>query len=138
MLTMTAQEQLKFDIVVKISTGKMASKEGRKILNVSERTLRRLLQSYSKKGPLFIKHGNYKKSPINLTNPELKNQVIALVREKYFDFNLTHCLEKLKSEHQLEPTFRSRPTSFLWARRGHYAPRRYAVSGTESSFKICD
>jgi transposase len=102
MLSMTAQEQLKFDIVVKISTGKMASKEGRKILNVSERTLRRLLQSYSKKGPIFIKHGNCKKVPFNLTNPDLKKQVIALVREKYFDFNLTHCLEKLKFDHSIE------------------------------------
>jgi transposase len=99
---MTAQEQLTLDIIVKISTGRMGRKEGQKILGVSERTLRRHLRFYSEAGPLSIKHGNYQKAPANLTNPEIKKQVQALVREKYFDFNLTHCLEKLKSEHAVE------------------------------------
>jgi len=99
---MNAQEQLTLDIIAKISTGKMLRKEGQKILNVSERTLRRHLDAYGKRGPISLKHGNYKKSPINLTNPEIKKRVLDLVREKYFDFNLTHCLEKLKSEHQIE------------------------------------
>jgi transposase len=99
---MTAQEQLTLDIIAKISTGKIDRKEGQKILNVSERTLRRHLKSYSETGPLFVKHGNYKKSPVNLTDLDLKNQVTGLIREKYFDFNLTHCREKLKREHAIE------------------------------------
>jgi transposase len=98
---MTAQEQLKLDIIAKISTGKMDRKAGQKILNVSERTLRRCLESYNKNGPIFIKHGNYKKSPANLTDPAIKKAVQALVRDKYFDFNLTHCLEKLIKEHEI-------------------------------------
>lgn len=102
MLTMTAQEQLTLDIIAKISTGKMRRKEGQKILNVSERTLRRHLSCYAKDGPLFVKHGNYNKDPVNITDPELKKKVLDLVREKYFDFNLTHCLEKLKRDHEIE------------------------------------
>ena len=99
---MTAQEQLTLDIIAKISTGKMARKEGQKILNVSERTLRRHLSSYAKEGPLFVKHGNYKKDPVNITNPEIKKKALDLVHEKYFDFNLTHCLEKLKRDHDIK------------------------------------
>jgi transposase len=99
---MNAQEQLTLDIIAKISTGKMTRKEGQSVLDVSERTLRRHLKSYSDQGPIFIKHGNYKKSPINLTNPAIKKQVLDLIREKYFDFNLTHCLEKLKREYSIE------------------------------------
>lgn len=104
---MTAQEQLTLDIIAKISTGKMGRKEGQKILDVSERTLRRHLKSYSETGPLSVKHGNYKKSPINLTNPELKKKVIELVREKYFDFNLTHTLERLKKDDAIELSYDS-------------------------------
>jgi transposase len=99
---MNAEEQLTLDIIAKISTGKMGRKEGQKILDVSERTLRRHLKEYLERGPIFVKHGNYKKAPANLTEPTLKREVQRLVREKYFDFNLTHCLEKLEQDHGIE------------------------------------
>jgi transposase len=98
-LVMNSDEQLRLDIIAKIVAGKMGRKEGQRALCVSERTVRRHLKEYLEKGPLFVKHGNYKKTPANLTDPELKRQVQELVREKYFDFNLTHCLEKLKQDH---------------------------------------
>ena len=99
---MTAQEQLTLDIIVKIQSGKMQKKEAQKILNVAERTLRRYIADYLKTGPLSIKHGNYNKAPINQTDAKLKRQVQSLVQEIYFDFNLTHLNEKLKSVHGIE------------------------------------
>ena len=98
---MSAQEQLELDIVVKIASGLLPRKEGQAILNVSERTLRRYLSDYSKLGVLFVKHGNYDRTPANHTGSELKLQVQQLVKDKYFDFNLTHCLEKLKMDEQI-------------------------------------
>ncbi len=99
---MTAQEQLTLDIIVKIQSGKMGRKEAQKVLNVSERTLRRYLSDYHETGPLSIKHGNCNKVPVNQTDVNLKKRVQGLVQEVYFDFNLTHLGEKLKSEHGIE------------------------------------
>ena len=98
-LIMDAQEQLTLDIVVKISAGQMPRRLGQQVLGVSERTLRRYLRGYQRRGALFVKHGNYNKPAANRLDPSLKKQVLALVLERYFDFNLTHCLEKLQQEH---------------------------------------
>ena len=102
MLVMDAQDQLTLDVIVKVVAGKIGRSEAMQILCVSERTLYRHLAEYSKKGVLFLKHGNYAKKPVNRGDEETKQKVICLVREKYFDFNLTHCLAKLKQDHQIE------------------------------------
>lgn len=99
---MDAQDQLTLDVIVKVVAGKIGRSEAMQILCVSERTLYRHLAKYSKKGALFLRHGNCAKKPINRGDEEIKQKVICLVREKYFDFNLTHCLEKLKQDHQIE------------------------------------
>ena len=78
--------------------------QGQKILNVSERTLRRYLAEYLQKGVLFVKHGNCDAVPANRSDEELKKAVQSLVKEKYFDFNMTHCLEKLKATENLVVT----------------------------------
>jgi hypothetical protein len=107
---MNSKEQFQLDIVVKISTGLIPRNEGQKILNVSERTLRRHLSDYSKLGVIFIKHGNTQRAPMNKSTESLQAKVLGLVKEKYFDFNMTHCLEKLKNDDGIEvkrETFRS-------------------------------
>lgn len=108
---MSAQEQLKLNIVVKISSGLIGRKEGQQILDVSERTLRRYLRDYQREGVLAVKHGNYNRSPINRTDNDLKKQVQQLVQAKYYDFNMLHCLEKLKNDEKIEL---SRETFRLW------------------------
>ena len=102
MLTMTTEEQLTLDIIVKISSGEMGRKQGQQALTVSERTMRRYLSEYQKKGPAFVKHGNYNKAPSNLNDPELKKTIQKLVKDVYFDLNVTHLNEKLKSNHGIE------------------------------------
>jgi transposase len=99
---MDAQDQLTLDVVTKIVAGKVGRKEGQQILAVSERTLRRYLTDYAKRGCLFVKHGNRERKPINRSESKTKQKVITLVKDRYFDFNLTHCREKLKSEHAID------------------------------------
>jgi hypothetical protein len=49
-----------------------------------------------------VKHGNYQKAPMNKISDELKIKTQNLVRDKYFDFNMLHCLEKLSENEQLQ------------------------------------
>jgi transposase len=107
---MNSKDQIVVDVVAKILAGKLSRKVGCKVLGVSERTLRRYLSEYAERGILFVQHRNTKKTPVNKTNLDQRKLVLSLVTEKYFDFNLTHCLEKLKSDHGIEvgrETFRS-------------------------------
>lgn len=111
MFSMSAQEQLELDIIVKISSGLIGRKEGQRILDISERTLRRHLRDYQREGVLFVKHGNCNRPPANRSDKDLKKRAQDLVRSKYYDFNMTHCLEKLKADEAIEV---ERETFRLW------------------------
>ena len=109
MFSMSAQDQLTLDVIVKVSTGSISRLDGQRVLDVSERTIRRYLSEYKNKGVIFVKHGNCGRSPTNATSPELKEKIQALVKENYFDFNMSHCLEKLSANeglHLKRETFR--------------------------------
>lgn len=93
-----AKDQLKLEIVYKITGGQMSQKEAQKILQVSERTVRRYVHKYRRQGIGFIRHGNLRRRPRNKIPMELKRQVQKLAQEKYFDFNICHLQEKLLQE----------------------------------------
>lgn len=93
-----AKDQLKLEVICKVSSGHMSRFDGQILLNVSERTLRRYLKEYANKGIAFIRHGNCLRSPPNKISDDLKKKVINLIQEKYFDFNVCHLQEVLKEE----------------------------------------
>ena len=113
---MGAEEQLRLDVIVKVMAGQVAREQAEKILDVWERTVRRYLEDYQKDGPFSVKHGNYQKVPVNRFPEEKKEKILGLVKEKYYDFNMLHCLEKLKKDEGLSvgrETFRKWCTSIL-------------------------
>jgi transposase len=93
-----AKDQLKMEVIFKVTKGQVARLDGQRILNVSERTLRRYLSRYENVGLAFLKHGNHRRMPVNKTADKLKANVLRLIREKYFDFNMQHLREKLYEE----------------------------------------
>lgn len=102
MVILNSKDQLKIDVVSKVSRGKISRRDAQNILNVSERTLRRYLRSFERNGVLFIQHGNYRRGPINKTPSELRFRALGLVRELYYDHNRTHALEKLEANHNIK------------------------------------
>lgn len=120
---MTAAEQLKLDVVMKVVAGTMGRKEAQAILSVSERTLERYVRAYQKRGPLFIRHGNSGRDPWNKTPDEFKRQVLDLIEAKYFDFNLTHALEKLAAVEDITGLMK-RETFRKWCHERRIVKRR--------------
>lgn len=92
---MSEREKIKLQVITKVTQNKLSRWQAQKVLGVSEWTIRRYLRAFEKKDILFVKHGNWGKSPVNKTPQELKDRVERLVRERYFDFNITHLQEKL-------------------------------------------
>jgi transposase len=97
-LVMKAEDQLKLEVVVKVEAKRLSRPEAMTILQVSLSTLKRFLKSYREKGIGFLRHGNATRKPANRTPDAIKDEVQRLMKDKYFDFNMTHALEKIHED----------------------------------------
>ena len=98
---MSKRGALRFEVVTEFVAGKVSRKEAAELLGVRERTVSRMARRYEAKGLWGLEHGNRGRSPA-IRKPELfKVKVMKLVKEKYFDFNMQHCLEMLLERHQI-------------------------------------
>lgn len=95
------RDRFRVEIIYKVYSGQLSRSDAQKILNVSERTLRRYLKGFKADGIAFVIHGNKKRAPKNRSPRELKEEIQELVQERYFDFNMLHALEKIKEEYSL-------------------------------------
>lgn len=94
-VSLNSKEQLKLDVISKVIQDKLTRRSAQQILDVSERTLRRYIKDFQDNGPLFVKHKNWRNIPTNKTLSYLKEEILDLALEKYFDFNRKHAWEKL-------------------------------------------
>jgi transposase len=95
---MNKNEQLTYRIIEDFRLGKISRKEAALILNVSEKTIQRRAKSIREKGLRGVKHGNNGRVPHNKIEDEIKAELVKIVKDKYYDFNLYHALEKLRDE----------------------------------------
>jgi transposase len=98
---MSKRGQLVYRAVSDFLVGKLSRKEVAEILSVRERTITRIARRIEAKGMLATTHGNRGRKPWNRKHDDLKRTTMDLIRKKYFDFNMTHCLEKLRCDHGL-------------------------------------
>ena len=120
MINMDSKAQLTVDIVAKVAEGKVDIVNAAKLLNKSRRTIERYLKKYQKVGIQFVVHQNTGKSPSNKTCNEIKRSVQSLIKEKYFDVNLTHLRELLEDNEQI---LVKRETLRRWAHEIHHVKR---------------
>ena len=99
---MSKKGQVTYGVVSEFLEGKLYRKEAAELLSVRERTITRIARRIEAKGLFATIHANRGKKAWNRKSEEMKNQVMELVEREYFDFNMTHCLEKLKEIHGLE------------------------------------
>ncbi len=99
---MSKQGQLTYRVVSEFLGGKLYRNEAAELLEVKERTVTRMARRIEAKGLLATVHGNRGRVPWNKSLESEKKTVMELVERDYFDFNMTHCLEKLKENHGFE------------------------------------
>ena len=117
---MDSKAQLTVDIISKVAEGKIDRVNAAKLLNKSHRTIERYLKKYHKVGIQFVVHQNTGKSPSNKSCHQLKCTVQNLIREKYFDVNLTHLRELLEEHENIQV---KRETLRTWAHEIHHVKR---------------
>jgi hypothetical protein len=96
------EEQRPLDVANQVIQGQISIEKAALLLKKSERQTRRIVKAVETKGVIGVKHGNTGRAPANKTDDAIKRLILDLHREKYFDFNLTHFIEILEKEHQLE------------------------------------
>ena len=120
MIKMDSKAQLTVDIIAKVAEGKIDIVNAAKLLNKSRRTVERYLKKYRKIGIQFVVHQNTGKPPANKTSDSVKLAVQNLIKEKYFDVNLTHLRELLQDNEGIQVR---RETLRSWAHEIHHVKR---------------
>ncbi len=120
MIKMDSKAQLTVDVIAKVEEGKIDIVNASKLLNKSRRTIERYLKKYRKFGIQFVIHQNTGKSPSNKTCDELRRTVQGLIKERYFDVNLTHLRELLDDNEGIKV---QRETLRCWAHEIHHVKR---------------
>ena len=70
-------------------------------LGVTIRSINRYINNYKKYGKAAFRHKNHDYKPKSTLPDYLKNDIIALYKEKYFDFNFSHFREKLQENENI-------------------------------------
>ncbi len=130
---MSKNGQMTHQLVTDFLNGKLSRRETAELLQVRERTVTRLARRIEAQGLLGVIHGNREKSPSNKKCDQLKKSVMNLVEKKYFDFNMTHCLEVLKESHAIEVKY---STFRRWCHDRHLVKRRKRGKGVARNRRV--
>jgi transposase len=113
---MSGSDQFTYRILTDFESGKVSRKDAATLLNVTERSVARSTKRLREKGLAGLQHGNRGKAPSNKTPDSERDHILKLVKEKYFDFNVTHCLEKLNAIDGIKVSY---PVFFSWYRNAN-------------------
>jgi transposase len=93
-ITMTAREQQRTRVLVRVVAGQLTMAEGATLLGLSERQLWRLRRALDDDGPAGLVHGNRGRPSPRRTAAEVRSRILA-IREVYGPVNDSHFRELL-------------------------------------------
>lgn len=99
---LSPDEQYKLGIIRSAISGKITNCEAAKILDVSERHIKRLKASFRRYGEMAIIHRLKNRISNNSFPLAFKESVLKLIKEKYSDFGPSFASEKLAERHRLK------------------------------------
>jgi hypothetical protein len=100
-LSMSTRELDRLQVLVRVSERRLTQREAARVLGVTERQLRRLWTAYRQRGAAgLVSRKRGRRSNRRLADA-LREDALALVRERYSDFGPTFAHEKLTEVHGL-------------------------------------
>jgi len=118
---MTQRQLHKWRIMGLVEVGKITLKEAGEKIGVSYRQAKRLWKAVKERGAKGLLHGNVGRPPPNRLSDQLKQQVLALSRQRYEKLNDVHFTEMLVEREGIEL---SRETVRGWRREAGIGPKR--------------
>jgi transposase len=98
-ITMNQKEILRLQVIEKLNDGRLGQSEAGKLLKVSCRQIRRLLKAYRRQGAKCLASRKRGKPSNNRMREGVKQNILAIIKEKYIDFKPTFLGEKLLENH---------------------------------------
>ena len=95
---MSSKEQRAYQLCQDCLAGKLTIQEVSILIPKSYRQTQRLINKVKLQGMAGIKHGNSGKTPYNKTPDQLESEVKSLLKNDYYDFNLTHFKEMIEDK----------------------------------------
>ena len=102
---MSNRDQFKLNTLNEFINRKIRRSEAALMLETTERNVSKMARRVEKNGVLGVLHGNKGKAAANKISEDLRSRVIKTVKEKYFDFNVSHCKEMLEKNEQIKLTY---------------------------------
>src|SRR5665647_2573667 len=102
-VTLNTNQQRGVEILTRLDAGALEVGAAAELLGVTPRQVRRLRARFRQEGFQAVVHGNRGRAPANRTDPDLVEQILALVVPggKYHDLNVCHLHERLDQEGRL-------------------------------------
>ena len=94
-LTLTPKELARLQVLNGMMERLWPVMKAAEVLGVTERHVWRMLAAYRREGATALAHGNRGRMPSNATPTDLRQRVLALVRDRYGGVNHTHLAELL-------------------------------------------
>jgi transposase InsO family protein len=92
------KEQQTYELALEVIGGRLTLVEMSVLIGKSYRQTQRILKKIQQRSLLGVKHGNLGRTPANKIDERLKQEVLSLLKTRYFDFNLAHFREKLLAD----------------------------------------
>lgn len=112
-IIMKKSEQKIYDLAIEVLHDRLTLVEFSLLSGKSYRQSQRIIKKVQDRNMLGVKHGNLGVVPSNKTATEMKEFVVQLYKNRFYDFNVTHFREKLIQE---EGITLGRETLRKWAR----------------------
>jgi len=99
---MTTIEHLRLIVIEELVEGKIYASTAAIKLNLSVRHIKRLKKKFNENGHDGLIHASRGKTGIRKIDINLENNIVKIIKEKYYDFGPTMAWEKLKEFHQIK------------------------------------
>jgi len=124
-VTLNVKEQKRLLVLNEILAGRMTGQEAAEVLGLSLRHTRRLIAAYQKEGAAVLAHGNRGKRSHRRTPEAVEDEITALTKGPYHDYNNCHFAEELEERHGI--TVSSSTVRRIRQRHGLPGPRKRKV-----------
>lgn len=124
-VTLNIKEQKRLLVMNEILAGRMTGQEGAEVMGLSLRHTRRVIAAYRQEGAAVLAHGNRGKRSHRRIPEAVEEEIVALTKGQYHDYNNCHLTEELEERHSI--TVSSSTVRRVRQRHGLPSPRKRRV-----------
>ncbi len=122
-ISLDSRAQQRLYVLNHLLAGELSIDEASRVLRLSTRQVRRLLDRYRAAGAAALVHGNRGRTPVNRTDPAVRARLVELATTEFAGFNPVHLAETLAEEGQCDLAVCPRTIRRIMAEAGHGLPR---------------